>query len=163
MNKKILIGNLLSGFLVLFTYVIFLPKILNLNISLNKIWGNIKGTQRNLTYISMIISAISFLYIFRFFTLNKIKYNKIVNIGFIIFYIGAISWAPLLYNYFLNTNETNLLLMILSLCLTTFGIILLFIYIFSLKKNYLLKIAITLFLFHVLFLDNLNFSIHYLS
>jgi hypothetical protein len=51
--------------------------------------------------------------------------------------------------------------MYLTLCITTIGTLLLFIYIFKLKENYGIKIAITLFLFHILFLDNMNYAIKF--
>ena len=163
MNIKLLIFNLLFGSIVLITYIYFLPKIHNLNVSFDEIWGNIKGVERNFTYFSMIISALSFIYVIYYFAINKFKNKKMITLGFIIFYIGAILWCPSLYNYFLNKNELNLLLMILTLCLTSLGILILLIYIYSLRQKYLLKIAISLFFFHVLFLDNINYSIRFLS
>ena len=49
--------------------------------------------------------------------------------------------------------------MYLTLYITTIGTLLLFI--FKLKENYGIKIAITLFLFHILFLDNINYVIKF--
>lgn len=163
MNYLLLILNLTLGSVVLLTYIYFLPLLLKKKISLDEMWGNIKGRERNLTILSMIISAISFLYVIYYFTITKIKNKKLVYTAFIIFFIGAILWAPSLYNYFMNKNDLNLIIMILMLCLTTIGIILLTIYIFSLKKQYLLKLAISLFLFHVLFLDNLNYASRFIE
>ena len=163
MNLDLLVLNLICGSLVLLSYMYFLPLIRKNNVSLNAMWGQITGTERNLTYLSMLVSTVSFIYVLYYFTNNNIKHRKLVYLGFSLFFIGAISWAPLLYKYFLNKNETTSLLMILALCLTTMGIILLMVYIFSLEKNYLLKLAISLFGFHILFLDNLNYATRFVN
>ena len=52
MNTHFLISNLIAGAIVILTYIYYLPKL-----SLDDAWGNIKGTERNLTIIYMIIAA----------------------------------------------------------------------------------------------------------
>jgi hypothetical protein len=156
MNIHFLLSNIIAGSIVILTYIYYLPKL-----SLNEAWGNIKGTERNLTIFYMIIATLSYLYILYHFTNNNIHKPKLLYTSIIIFFIGAILWAPLLYNYLKNKNEINLIFMYLTLCITTIGTLLLFIYIFKLKNKYGLKLAITLFLFHILFLDNINYSIKF--
>ena len=158
MNTHFLISNLIAGAIVILTYIYYLPKL-----SLDDAWGNIKGTERNLTIIYMIIAALSFSYILYHYTVNKIEKSLLLYTSLVIFFVGAILWAPLLYNYFSNKTDINLILMYLTLCITTIGTLLLFIYIFKSKKNYGVKIAIILFLFHILFLDNLNYAIKFID
>jgi len=158
MNTSFLISNLIAGAIVILTYLYYIPKLY-----LDDAWGNIKGYERKLTIIYMIIAALSFCYILYHYTVNKIEKQILLYTSLVIFFIGAILWAPLLYNYFSNKTEINLILMYLSLCITTIGALLLFIYIFKTKKNYGVKIAITLFLFHILFLDNLNYAIKFID
>ena len=157
MNTHFLISNLIAGAIVILTYLYYRPKL-----SLDDVWGNIKGTERNLTIIYMIIAALAFSYILYHYTVNKIEKPLLLYTSLVIFFIGSILWAPILYNYFSNKTEINLILMYLTLCITTIGTLLLFIYIFKTKKNYGVKIAITLFLFHILFLDNLNYAIKFI-
>jgi len=157
MNTHFLFSNLIAGAIVILTYLYYLPKL-----SLDDAWGNIKGTERNLTIIYMIIAALAFSYILYHYTVNKIEKPLLLYTSLVIFFIGSILWAPILYNYFSNKTEINLILMYLTLCITTIGTLLLFIYIFKTKKNYGVKIAITLFLFHILFLDNLNYAIKFI-
>lgn len=158
MNTHFLISNLIVGAIVILTYLYYIPKL-----SLDDAWGNIKGTERNLTIIYMIIAALAFSYILYHYTVNKIEKPLLLYTSLVIFFIGSILWAPILYNYFSNKTEINLILMYLTLCITTIGTLLLFIYIFKTKKNYGVKIAITLFLFHILFLDNLNYAIKFIG
>jgi hypothetical protein len=158
MNTQFLISNLIAGTIVILTYIYYLPKL-----SLDDAWGNIKGTERNLTMIYMIIAALSFSYILYHYTVNKIEKPILLYTSLVIFFMGAILWAPSLYNYFSNKTDVNLILMYLTLCITTIGTLLLFIYIFKSKKNYGVKIAITLFLFHILFLDNLNYATKFIE
>ena len=158
MNTHFLISNLIAGAIVILTYIYFLPKL-----SLDDAWGNIKGTERNLTILYMIIAALAFSYILYHYTVNKIEKPLLLYTSLIIFFIGAILWSPSLYNYVSNKTEINLILMYLTLCITTIGTLLLFIYIFKSKKNYSVKIAIILFLFHILFLDNLNYAIKFIE
>jgi len=158
MNTFFLISNLIAGAIVILTYIYYIPKL-----SLDDAWGNIKGTERNLTIIYMIIAALAFSYILYHYTVNKIENPLLLYTSLVIFFIGAILWAPLLYNYFSNKTEINLILIYLTLCITTIGTLLLFIYIFKTKKIYGVKIAITLFLFHILFLDNLNYAIKFIG
>ena len=63
MNTHFLISNLIAGAIVILTYIYYLPKL-----SLDDAWGNIKGTERNLTIIYMIIAALSFSYILYHYT-----------------------------------------------------------------------------------------------
>ena len=158
MNRHFLIYNLIAGAIVILTYIYYLPKI-----SLDEAWGNIKGNERILTIVYMIIAALSFSYILYHYTVNKIDKPILLYTSLFIFFIGAILWTPSLYNYVSNKTDVNLILMYLTLCITTIGTLLLFIYIFKSKKNYGVKIAIILFLFHILFLDNLNYAIKFID
>ena len=158
MNSKFLLSNLIAGAIVILTYIYFLPKL-----SIDDAWGNIKGLERNLTMLYLIVAALSFSYILYHYTVNKIEKPLFLYTSLVIFFIGAILWTPLLYNYFSNKTELNLILMYLTLCITTIGTLLLFIYIFKSKKNYGVKLAIILFLFHILFLDNLNYAVKFIG
>ena len=161
MDTNLLSINVLFGVIVLYTYFKYLGDSLKIGVKVDELWGNIKGNYRNVYYISMVISALSYLYLCYYLICldKKIHNNKnIIYIGTILFFIGASLWAPFVYNHF--KNNLNKIFIYLSLCLTTCGIILLFIHIMN-NGNLFSKICISLFLFHVLILDNLIWSIKF--
>ena len=77
MDLKLLILNIVGGFLVILSYLVFLPLIRKNNVSLDAMWGQIKGIERDLTYVPMIASAIAFLYVLHHFDNidHKINYS----------------------------------------------------------------------------------------
>ena len=157
MDIKLLTLNIIFGSVVIYTYFRYLGGALQKGITSNQLWADIRGNYRNLYYLSMLLSTISYLYLLYYLVKNQ-KGNKIVYTGTLIFFIGASLWAPFLYSYFVN--KINKVFIYLSLCLTTVGIILLSIYLMS-KGNFLSKICISIFLFHILILDNLIWSIKF--
>ena len=163
MDLKLLVLNIVAGSLVLLSYIYYLPLIRKNNVSLDAMWGQIKGTERNLTYISMLVSTGAFLYVLHHFVTKKVKNKKIVYLGYIIFFIGAISWAPLLYYYFLNKNQCRALLMFMALCVTSVGVIILLASIYSQKNNYILLGVFSLFFFHIIYLDNINYGSRFIN
>ena len=158
MNKNILFLNIVCGSIVIFTYFKYLGGAIQKKIPVDKLWSNIKGNYRNLYYISMIISTFSYLYLLYYFTFINKKNSKYIGLSMIVFFIGAILWAPFLYYHFIHNLDK--IFVYLALCLTSIGIILIFIYTMS-KGNTISKVCISLFLFHVLFLDNLIWSIKF--
>ena len=158
MNRKLLISNLIGGPLVLFTYFSYLGGALQKGVTTDQLWANIKGGNRNIYFISMILSTISYLYLLYFLIFkNEIKDNKVL-IGTIIFFIGASTWAPFLYHNFIS--KISKIFTYLSLTLTSFGIILIFKYL-MMKGDTASKISISIFLIHVLLLDNIIWSINF--
>lgn len=153
-NYELLTINLFIGGLVLLSYK-YLGDAIDNGITVDQLWGNITGNFRMLYWISICIAAICYCYVIYYTTVNKDN-NDLLYYGTILFLIGAMLWAPLLYGYFVN-NISNVYT-ILSLCLVSMGIILLTIYLYT-KGNLISKIAITYFLFHVLVMDNIIWSI----
>ena len=158
MNKNLLILNLIGGPLVLFTYYKYIGGAIKKGVKSNLLWANIKGNNRNLYYISMLLSTISYLYLFYFLVFkNKDKSNKPL-LGTIIFFIGASLWAPFLFNHFVN--KLSKIFIYLSLSLTSIGIIIKFIYLIN-KGNIISKVSIFIFLTHILLLDNIIWSYNF--
>lgn len=164
MDLKLLILNVIAGSLVILSYIYYLPLIRKNNVSLNAMWGQIKGIERDLTYVSMIASAFAFLYVLYHFVTKKKDNKKIVYLGYIIFFIGAISWAPLLYYYFLNKNEFRAFLMFMALCVTSVGVIIILASLYSQEKNnYVLLTVFSVFFFHIIYLDNINYGSRFIN
>ena len=106
----------------------------------------------------MLLSTISYLYLFYFLVFkNKDKSNKPL-LGTIIFFIGASLWAPFLFNHFVN--KLSKIFIYLSLSLTSIGIIIKFIYLIN-KGNIISKVSIFIFLTHILLLDNIIWSYNF--
>lgn len=108
----------------------------------------------------MLLCVISYLYIIYYLIFIDKEKHTLVLWGSILFFMGAILWTPFLYHYFINNMEK--IYIYLALCLTSIGIILLFIYLMN-KGNMISKICIGIFLFHILILDNLIWSIKFES
>lgn len=158
MNKNLLITNLTGGPLVLFTYYKYLGGAIEKGITSDQLWANIKGKNRNFYYLSMLLSTVSYLYLFYFLVFKNQDKSQKALIGTIIFFIGASLWAPFLYNHFVN--KINKTYTYLSLSLTSVGILILFLYLMK-KEDIMSKIAISIFLFHILVLDNIIWSINF--
>ena len=149
-----------GGSIVLASYYYYLPALMNEGISLDKLWGNIKGNTRQFYLTSMIISTISFFYMTWVLVTSKMSATQtaLVWSGLLIFFVGAALWTPFLATYF--RKQTNQVPMYAMLGLTTLGIMLLFIHFMSVP-GILSKIAVSLFLFHILILDNSNYAIQF--
>ena len=158
MELKLLFINILLGFFVIYGYFKYLGGALKKGITSDQLWANIRGNYRNLYYISMLLSTLSYLYLLYYFVFITKENNNIVYIGTLIFFIGANLWAPTLFHHLINNQEK--VFIYISLCLTTIGIILLFIHLMN-KGNLISKICISIFLFHILILDNLIWSIKF--
>jgi hypothetical protein len=63
MDTKLLSINVLFGVIVLYTYFKYLGDSLKIGVKVDELWGNIKGNYRNVYYISLVISALSYLYL----------------------------------------------------------------------------------------------------
>ena len=164
MDLKLLILNIVGGFLVILSYLIFLPLIRKNNVSLDAMWGQIKGIERDLTYVSMIASAIAFLYVLHHMITKKRKNTKTLYLGFTVFFIGAILWAPLLYYYFLNKSQFRASLMVTALCVTSLGAILILLSLYCQERtNYVLLAVYSIFFFHILYLDNVNYGSRFIN
>ena len=155
---RLLFVNIILGIFIIYSYYRYLGGKIKKKISADKLWANIKGYKRNIYYLFMIISTISYLYlIFYLVFINKNNRFYII-LSTLIFLVGTSLWAPLLYYHFIY--NLNKIYVYLSLCISSVGIILLFIYIMS-KGNLLSKIFISLFLFNVLILENIIWSINF--
>ena len=129
MNYKLLFSNLLLGPIVIFTYFKYLGGAMNKGVTSDQLWGNIKGNNRNIYYGSMVLATISYLYMSYYLIFKKKEKDILPLIGTIVFFIGAISWAPLLYSNFIK--KLSKIFTYLSLSITSLGIIIL--------SSYLLK------------------------
>ena len=158
MDIRLFFVNIILGSFVLYSYYKYLGGARDKNVSVDKLWANIKGNKRNIYYLSMIISTVSYLYLFYYLVFINKDSRFHITVSTLIFLIGACLWAPFLYYHFIHGMDK--IYVYLSLCLTSIGIVLLFIYIMS-KGNLISKICISLFLFHVLILDNLIWSIKF--
>jgi len=160
MDIKLLICNIVFGILVIFTYVKFLGDSLKNNVTGDQLWANIKGPYRIIYYISMILAALSYMY-FTYWIIFKRPSednNLLVWIGTILFFVGACLWAPSLYYHFIK--NLNKVFVYLTLGLTSIGIILLTIYLMD-KGDMISKICVSVFLYHVLIMDNIIWSIKF--
>ena len=160
MDKTLLLINIIGGIIVIYFYYIYLSDLIEKNISMDKLWANITGGYRNIYILSMLLCVISYLYIIYYLIFIDKEKHTLVLWGSILFFMGAILWTPFLYHYFINNMEK--IYIYLALCLTSIGIILLFIYLMN-KGNMISKICIGIFLFHILILDNLIWSIKFES
>ena len=153
-NYELLTINLGLGAIVLLSYI-YLKYAMDEGITVDQLWGNITGNKRMLYWISISLAACCYSYIIYYTTKNKDK-SDLLYYGTFLMLIGASLWAPLLYANLVN-NYSNIFT-ILSLCLTSVGAILLTIYLYN-KGNLISKIAISYYLFHVLIMDNIIWSI----
>jgi hypothetical protein len=149
-----------GGSIVLASYYYYLPALMKDGISLDKLWGNIKGNTRQFYLASMILSSISFFYMTWVLVTSNLSASQsaLVWSGLLIFFIGSSLWTPFLATYF--RKQTNQVPMYAMLGLTTLGIMLLFIHFMS-SPGILSKVAVSLFLFHILILDNTNYAIQF--
>lgn len=144
-------STFILGFLVILFYFLFLPKN-------NYAWANIKDLKiRLIILISILLSAISYLIIWiknTFYLSNK---SNLYLIGNIIFLIGAILWPISLHYY-----PTKFHYVILSLCITSLGALIILINECIDKSIIGIIFAIYLF-FHVFFMDNIYWASSYRS
>ena len=114
MNKLVLSTNIILGTLLLFSY--FYIGSQQKKGTVEKLWGNIKGTSRTLTIMSIFIAGILYLPIiyylgFKTDGANKELLKQILKYQ-AIFIIVSMIWMPLSISYLENKN-----------ILTKFGII----------------------------------------
>ena len=144
--------NIVLGLGVLLSYIITLPPAMK-RMSVDYLWAGIRGTARTLTIASMVVTAIAYLYAYYHL---RTESSYVVTIGFVLFLVGAVLWAP-----FLIQNKK--VLTIGALTLTSIGALVLVLYTFSNSKSVLLKTAIVYVLFHVLVLDNVHWGYKFLQ
>ena len=92
-NINLFIINLIFGFLILLSYIILIPLILKKGIKMNRLWGGITGNYRIMYYISILITAISYIYIIYRYSKIEIINNKLIYTGTIIFLVSSIAWT----------------------------------------------------------------------
>ena len=63
MDIKLLTLNIIFGSVVIYTYFKYLGGALQKGITSNQLWADIRGNYRNLYYLSMLLSTISYLYL----------------------------------------------------------------------------------------------------
>jgi len=143
--------NSLGGSIVLLSYCICLTPILSSDKGKDWAWAGISGIIRKIYTISMIITAISYIYL-----VFNMPSTQMARISFIIFLIGASCWTPaLLATYGFPSSEMYAYCVIVALCLTSIGALMLLYQIW--KQNLSWKYCVTggIVVFHILLLDNI--------
>ena len=91
------------GIILLYSYYYYAIN----NSNVLKLWGKIKNNLLNIYYLSMIISAVSFLFLLTYLgisnNLTKDEINKLF-IGIIFIIIFSIFWMPLSLQYLKNRD-----------------------------------------------------------
>ena len=100
--------HIVGGLLVLPSYFYYLPKIQSDNL-----WVDMPQNLRTVFTFSIVIAVVSF--IIGMWVGRK---NPKLKLAFLIFYIGAALWPPMVY-------YKNKSMVFIALCLTTFGALLL--------------------------------------
>ncbi len=158
-NINLFIINLIFGFLILLSYIILIPLILKKGIKMNRLWGGITGNYRIMYYISILITAISYIYIIYRYSKIEIINNKLIYTGTIIFLVSSIAWTLSLYGYFVKKMSV----MLISMCLNfvVVGTSLILIQSFLYNKELILKICSVILLFQTLIMDGIIYSISF--
>ena len=166
MNSFALYTNIILGLLLLASYYYFASE--NKDI-VNKLWGNIKGIRRYFTIVSIIITAILYLFTFYYigFKSDKLDQNIIKNIVLYqaMLILASMLWMPLSIKYLNNKEELTKVAIILILFVVAMCALAIFYKIFKLNdtgkfKNLALLGAGVLFL-HTFLLDFLNWNYNF--
>lgn len=144
--------TIVLGLSVLLSYGIILPPAIK-RMSADYLWAGIRGTARTLTVASMFLTAIAYLYAYYHL---RTESSYVVTIGFVLFLVGAVLWAP-----FLTQNKK--VLTIGALTLTSIGALILVLYTFFNSESVLLKVAVVYVFFHVFVLDNVHWGYKFLQ
>lgn len=155
MTTGITIANdsitIVLGLSVLLSYVITLPPAIK-RMSANYLWAGIRGTARTLTIVSMFLTAMAYLYAYYHL---RTESSYIVTVGFVLFLVGAVLWAPFL-------TQNNKFMTMSALTLTSIGALVLVLYTFFNSGSVLLKVAVVYVFFHVFVLDNVHWGYKFL-
>ena len=170
MNKFAFFSNTILGAILLFSYYYFIK--INQNIA-NKLWGNIKGLERNLTIISGIITSVLYLVLIYYFSFSfkKSNYNnKLVNkiVKYqILLIIISMFWLPLSIEYIKNKNIILKFSIILTLFLVALFAFLILYNLLKVNDNKLIKklalFAAFMLFFHTFFLDFINWNLKFFN
>lgn len=146
------------GMILLYSYYYYAIN----NSNVLKLWGKIKGNLLNIYYLSMIISAISFLFFLIYLVISNSLRNDEVNklfIGIILIIIFSMFWMPLSLKYLKKNNLYNKFLIYLVLFIVSISSFYLLIIINNItdNKNTILKnislYGMIYFFIHVFFFD----------
>lgn len=143
--------TIVLGLSVLLSYVITLPPAIK-RMSANYLWAGIRGTTRTLTIVSMFLTAMAYLYAYYHL---RTESSYIVTVGFVLFLVGAVLWAPIL-------TQNNKFMTMSALTLTSIGALVLVLYTFFNSDSVLLKVAVVYVFFHVFVLDNVHWGYKFL-
>jgi hypothetical protein len=170
MNKVAFFSNTILGAILLFSYYYFIninPKIVN------KLWGSIKGLERNLTIISGIVTSLLYLVLIYYlsFSFKKSNYNnKLINeiVTYqILLIIISMFWLPLSIEYIKNKNILLKFSIILTLFLVAIFAFIIFYKLLNIEDNKLIKklalFAAFMLFFHTFFLDFINWNIKFFN
>ena len=170
MNKVAFFSNTILGAILLFSYYYFIninPKIAN------KLWGSIKGLERNLTFISGIVTSVLYLVLIYYlsFSFKKSNYNnKLINeiVTYqILLIIISMLWLPLSIEYIKNKNILLKFSIILTLFLVAIFAFIIFYKLLNIEDNKLIKklalFAAFMLFFHTFFLDFINWNIKFFN
>jgi hypothetical protein len=149
MDQVNLVTTILLGFLVLLFYYLLLPK--------NKYaWGNLQNKSLVYFFIfSIILSAISYMIVWIIEVFYTSQDHTLYTIGNSSFLIGALLWP-----FFLSISPKRFHLVIFTLCLTSFGSLLILIQ-ECIHQDIVSILFATYLFFHVFFLDNIIWSSSY--
>jgi hypothetical protein len=134
------------------------------------LWGSVKGNLLNLYYVSMLLSAIGFLFLFTYLFVNKnftkTNVNQLFGVIICILFF-SIFWMPFSLMYLHHKTNINKYLTILILFLVAFFSFLLLIVLKNIeeKKYILLKnlalIGMSYFFIHVFLFDFIIWNVHF--
>lgn len=146
------------GIILLYSYYYYATN----NSNVLKLWGKIKDNLLNIYYLSMIISALSFLFFLIYLgisnNLTKDQVNKLF-IGIISIIIFSIFWMPLSLQYLKNHSCYTKFLIYLVLFIVSFSSFYILIILNNIidNKNIILKnvafYGMIYFFIHVFFFD----------
>ena len=170
MNKVVFFSNTILGAILLFSYYYFIninPKITN------KLWGSIKGLERNITIISGIVTSILYLVLIYYFSFSFKKSNdnnKLINeiITYqILLIIISMFWLPLSIEYIKNKSAFLKFSIILTLFLVAIFAFMIFYKLLNIEDDKLIKklalFAAFMLFFHTFFLDFINWNIKFFN
>lgn len=156
-GQALLLYVAICGIYVLTSYVYLLPRSLPYGeTSLDALWFGIDGIERRVFYVSMVISTIAFI-------IATIRFSRNLTwqefpplcVAYSLFLVGATLWTTSLWWFSLNTYA-NLarMFVIIALCITTLGAILLVREAWVVRKDLVTAIATGLLCIHVAVFDN---------
>lgn len=139
------LANIMGGALVLSSYFVFLPMT-----SMDLLWANISLKNQYLFWVSICITAISFLVAFvTMYASLKNKHRKSLSvtfwIGLAMFFIGSSLWAPMVW-------RRGSISVFIALLMASAGA---FLMAMESKPNMLAVILFTIVFLHCVIMDNM--------